>query len=216
MNKIYFLKNKAYNKEILKHISDFQFNIEKKQNSKAFAKQYSSALAKTVALVLGAELTAKKIDMLGFSKAENGKPYFENATDLKFNISHSSDMIAVAFSENEIGIDIEKFYRPNLKIAKRYFTKNENDYINRSVFGKSYRFFEVWTKKEAYLKKNGTGITVALNSFDVTTDEISKNIKTFKYKNFIVSVCGNVNNFEIIQLKETEILKKLKTQALIN
>jgi len=218
MNKIYFLKvNPHADKEILKcAINLLNLKEPKGQNSKAFANFYSSCLARLVALLFGAEFTSKKATQLKLSKTENGKPYFENASELKFNISHSKDMIAVAFSNNEIGIDIEKLRKCNTKIANRYFAKAEIDYINCSVFNKNKRFFEIWTKKEAFLKKSGTGITVPLNSFDVTSEEISKDIKTFIRKDFIVSVCSNATSLDIEELSETEILQKLKTEALIN
>lgn len=122
---------------------------------------------------------------------ENGKPYFKNRPDFHFNISHSGNLIAVAFSSSPVGVDIEKLRDANLKIAKRYFSSEEKDYV------KNYQdFFYVWTRKEAYLKRTGTGLRQSLSSFSVLDNNT---IKTFKADDYIVSVCDdNAKDFSLM------------------
>ena len=103
-----------------------------------------------------------------FSKTKFGKPFAENV-DIEFNISHSNDMVACAVDKLPIGIDIEKIRPINLSVAKHFCSADDMFYIfgqNPTINELQYsedieilkRFFEVWTKKEAYGKCKGTGI----------------------------------------------------------
>ncbi len=122
---------------------------------------------------------------------ENGKPYFKNHPDFYFNISHSGDLIAVAFSSSPVGVDIEKLRDANLKIAERRFTDKEKQFIKNNL-----DFFYVWTRKEAYLKRTGKGLRQSLSTFSVLDENT---IKTFKADDYIVSVCGdNAKDFSLI------------------
>ena len=98
-------------------------------------------------------------------RAESGRPYL-SGTDLFVSIAHSGDKVACAVSENPVGIDIERI-RPIKRQLVDYVCVEEEA---RYVLGQSretllqdgdtlQRFFEVWTAKEAYFKKLGTGIT---------------------------------------------------------
>ena len=117
-------------------------------------------------------------------KHENGKPYIEGSP-VFFNISHSASFAAVAFSDGEVGVDIELLRDVDLRIAEK-FHADEQRYVFSSE-DKRTAFFEVWTAKEAYLKKSGTGITVPLNSFSVIG---MKDIHRLSYENLIITVCS--------------------------
>lgn len=116
---------------------------------------------------------------VSFRYGPNEKPYLaepapgpDAAHRLEFNLSNSDDLAVVAFTRGEeVGADVEKL-RPlpdALDIAERFFSAGE-----RRVLAKVPReereqaFFRAWTRKEAYLKAVGTGITVPLDRFDVS------------------------------------------------
>lgn len=84
---------------------------------------------------------------LKFLKNENGKPYLLN-NPLYFNLSHTKDAFAIAFSDREVGIDIEGERKISERLKDKYFTKREKEENEISV----------WTKKEAIIKLIGTGI----------------------------------------------------------
>ncbi len=134
-------------------------------------------------------ISKKNLNIL-FSK--HGKPYFENIMDFHFNISHSKDLITVAISESPVGIDIEYIRNPDLRIAKR-FCDEEYNYITER--DSTIRFFEIWTKKEAYLKYKGTGLSGGLKS--INTLNCDTPIKSYKLGKYILSVCGN-QDYDII------------------
>lgn len=141
------------------------------------------------------KLVAEKynIDALSLKIMRNahGKPYFENFPNFYFNVSHSGDLTVIAVSEQNVGIDAEKLRIPNLKVAKR-FCEDEYAYINKTPTPTA--FFEIWTKKEAYLKYLGTGISGGLKSFSVL--DLPIKIMTFKKDDYIISICSE-SDFKI-------------------
>jgi len=114
-----------------------------------------------------------------FRYGPNEKPYLaepapgpDEAGRLEFNLSNSDDLAVVAFSRGvEVGADVEKL-RPlpdALDIAERFFSAGERRVLAAvPAAQREQAFFRAWTRKEAYLKAVGTGITVPLDRFDVS------------------------------------------------
>jgi 4'-phosphopantetheinyl transferase len=99
---------------------------------------------------------------------ENGKPHLVGS-DLFFSLSHSEEGVAAVVSGTPVGIDIEKIKPVTDKLINYVCNENEREYIE-SGDDKEYRFFAVWTAKEAYFKKNGG---VGVRAVDTTTFEKS-------------------------------------------
>lgn len=125
----------------------------------------------TLRLLLGRYLDCDPAT-LRFAYGEHGKPALEDGA-LHFNLSHSGDLVLLAFAtDRPVGVDIE-FGRDRVSsdaIAQRFFAADEVEALQ--ALSKSQRkeaFFRIWTRKEAYLKALGAGITVALDSFSVNT-----------------------------------------------
>lgn len=98
---------------------------------------------------------------------EYGKPFLKNI-QLYFNLSHSNKWVVCGWSNNEIGVDIEKIDKVNIDIAKSLFCKDEYDYIKTGKEYEKYKkFIQIWTLKESYIKYIGKGLTIPLNSFCV-------------------------------------------------
>lgn len=118
----------------------------------------------------------KELEAMGaenISYLPSGKPVAENCF---VSISHSNGRCAVCVSKNPIGIDIEKIAdRDFEKIVRKTFGKKENEYYfnNKSL----QAFYEIWTRKEAYSKISGEGIsdimkgtdTFSLSGYEFTT-----------------------------------------------
>jgi 4'-phosphopantetheinyl transferase len=100
---------------------------------------------------------------------ERGKPHLDGHPDFHFNISHAGRYIACAFSGEPVGIDIEVIAQADMKIADRFFAKGEREYIftRTSESARREAFYRVWTMKEAYIKREGSGLGIPLPSFDV-------------------------------------------------
>ncbi len=142
---------------------------------------------KAEALALLEKTAAEKFNSFEIVKGQHGKPYLKEIENFCFNISHSGEISVLALSDSEVGVDAEKIKKADLRIAKRCFLQNEAEYILRE--DSDNRFFEIWTRKEAYLKYKGTGISGGLQSVD--TFNCSPDIKTFFIDGYVISVCGD-------------------------
>ncbi|MEA3162476.1 MAG: 4-phosphopantetheinyl transferase [Verrucomicrobiota bacterium] len=101
-----------------------------------------------------------------------GKPELRASSLLRFNTSHSGQMTVYAFTLGcELGVDVEHFRKldDSESIAKRYFSPGEvSDLLTLKAEDKEMGFFRCWTRKEAYVKAIGEGLTVPLDCFQVT------------------------------------------------
>ena len=109
---------------------------------------------------------------LSFDANEFGKPGLKGGWPGDFNLSHSGDRAVLAVSdEADVGIDLERM-RPieHLDLAKRYFHRNEVSAIAgpRDVEAQRRAFFLIWTLKEAVVKAIGCGLSIPLDSFEVS------------------------------------------------
>ncbi len=110
-----------------------------------------------------------------FSYKSHGKPFIEfphEATTLNFNLSHSGNVALYAFSQQrELGIDVEKL-RPmpdGAQIAKRFFSAPEYEvFLSVPEAKRDEAFFNCWTRKEAYIKAIGDGLSYPLDAFQVS------------------------------------------------
>jgi 4'-phosphopantetheinyl transferase len=112
-----------------------------------------------------------------FQYAEYGKPELGPPDmTLQFNVSHSHDLALYAFTRNHsIGVDIEYVNRRSvmdrMKIARRFFSDMEYDALCALPQSKQDRaFLACWTRKEAFIKAIGQGLSCPLDQFDVTVD----------------------------------------------
>jgi len=105
---------------------------------------------------------------LSFSRNGHGKPFLEN-TKLEFNVSHSRDRLLIAVTSGRpVGVDIE-FRRGSINmdaIAERWFAPAEREFF-QTLENQEVGFFDIWAKKEAYVKALGIGIFKELHSFSV-------------------------------------------------
>jgi 4'-phosphopantetheinyl transferase len=113
--------------------------------------------------------------ILRFDYNPYGKPSLivtQGGNTLRFNLSHSRGMALIAITKNrDIGVDIEGI-NPNfscLEIAEKFFSPLENSVL-RSLpeHLQPTAFFTCWTRKEAYIKAVGKGLSIPLNQFHVS------------------------------------------------
>jgi len=114
---------------------------------------------------------------LEFVYGPHGKPALKSGLTnkvLEFNVSHSKDRALYAFNWNRrVGVDIE-YLIPMADMddfAERFFTPHESAWINAlSGTQKEDAFFKTWTCKEAFLKANGSGLTVPINQVEISLE----------------------------------------------
>lgn len=115
-----------------------------------------------------------------FDVNQFGKPYFKDAC-IKFNVSHSKDIVIVSVCDDEIGIDVLEYER-NIKTNLCKLICNSND--------ENKELIDVWTIKEAYLKYIGIGLVKDINNIIVDYDK-----KLISYKDYNK---GYYNSFDLL------------------
>ena len=111
-------------------------------------------------------------ESIRFEYGEQGKPFLSDFPTFKFNISHSHDHVVFAFAQDmTLGIDVE-FINPKIDcevIAPRFFSKNEAaTLLALPPADRPPVFFNCWTRKEAFIKAKGGGLSIPLDQFEVT------------------------------------------------
>jgi 4'-phosphopantetheinyl transferase len=104
--------------------------------------------------------------MLELRTNEYGKP---ETPGLEFSASSSGDLVAIAVGRPVVGIDIE-IVRPteyDTDVAERLFAPEEVAGI-----GSPADFFRCWTRKEAYVKAAGSGLSFPLQSFAIEVGDV--------------------------------------------
>jgi len=131
------------------------------------------ATRSTLRQILGQYLNAPP-ERLGFRYSERGKPSLVDDPKISFNVSHSGDLSVLAVTcGRDIGVDVE-WVRADVEaaaLAARFFSRHERERLLRLHGGEiTQAFFRCWTRKEAYIKARGDGLSLALDSFDVSLD----------------------------------------------
>lgn len=106
-----------------------------------------------------------------FVYGPHGKPRLE-ISDIRFNVSHSHGLAMIAVARGrEVGCDLERI-DPSFadeKIPEQFFSPYEVAALRALPEAEQCRaFFRCWTRKEAFIKACGMGMSLALDSFDVT------------------------------------------------
>ena len=152
------------------------------QNELARAQKFKSAekreeyivtrglLRQVLAQVAGLSLAG-----IDFHPGAHGKPLLERARfgeSVAFNVSHTQGLALVALAAHgRLGVDLERVRTEVAwpRLAQRYFSAAECRAL-RSHTGETARraFFSCWTRKEAFVKALGAGVSYGLREFDVS------------------------------------------------
>lgn len=96
-----------------------------------------------------------------------GKPFLKDYPGVFFNLSHSGNLVVLAISEEEIGIDVQENRGIQERMIKRFFHQEENKLFEKDLDAnvKEALFYKIWTGKEAYIKYTGLGMKQDLRNF---------------------------------------------------
>ncbi len=143
---------------LINNISDYR---KTKLNSYKFEQDKKLCLLSTLLLDHALKKYGFEEKHMKYSTNAYGKPFFINAA-LYFSISHSGDYAMVVISDKQIGCDIQQIKEVNIKIADRFFSPAEQEYIKNTD-----DFFKIWTLKESLIKAVGKGLAIPLNAFTI-------------------------------------------------
>ncbi|MBK8101272.1 MAG: 4'-phosphopantetheinyl transferase superfamily protein [Planctomycetes bacterium] len=111
---------------------------------------------------------------LTFAVGPRGKPSLVEPKGLHFNLSHSAQLALIAVARHEVGVDCEKMrhLESRTEIARRHFSPVEFAALEALPESEQLRgFYRCWTRKEAYIKAVGAGLSMPLDVFDVSLAE---------------------------------------------
>lgn len=114
-------------------------------------------------------------DSLRFTAGPHGKPRLIDAgVDLRFNLSHAAEraLLGVTYGQ-EVGVDIERERAIEVNdLARRFFAPSEWQVLQALDASEQIpAFFRCWTRKEAFIKALGDGLTCPLDGFEVSLAE---------------------------------------------
>ena len=181
---------------------------------------------KSKRLSLGAGIVLKEgLRELGAGNAtiitnDNGKPAPLNL-DFFFNLSHGGDVAVAAFSDHEIGVDVEKVRTFKDNLVKRVFLPREKELLENTIslgFDRNLVATYLWTVKEAVMKYYGIGLS--MDPLNICLDTDGKNsyinkacqktkihvfykeienkgihIKNYEFDDYQISVCSEYEDF---------------------
>ena len=90
-------------------------------------------------------------DLPAVVREPSGKPYFPDAPECCFSLSHTRGAVLLALSDRPVGADVELVRTPPPRLARRFGLEGED-------------FFRSWVRREARGKRTGAGITGQLRA----------------------------------------------------
>ena len=142
-----------------------------------------------------------KADESGLTKSKFGKLSLVDSS-IRFNITHSGELIALAVGLKEVGLDVEK-------------VKEKNHFLGKEIFGNTVNdletFYTLWTKAESFVKYSASSILCDLKNIVIKPDGIYlggelQNVcsKTFKYQDYIFSICSKDEEYEVYEINSED------------
>jgi 4'-phosphopantetheinyl transferase len=156
---------KVLSEDEAKRAARFHFPVDRERfiASRAFLRKILAGYLDAAASDLTFTYSKKEKPSLG--------PAFSNR-GLTFNLSHSGGIALCAFSRcRDVGVDVEQIRRDFEVegIARRFFSPHEQDELAQLPAAERVEaFFRCWTRKEAYIKATGDGLSLPLTQFDVS------------------------------------------------
>ena len=127
----------------------------------------------------GKSPNAVRFDVGAFGKPSVSSP---DHARLRFNVSHSGDIVLLAFARTgDLGVDVEQWNDrlgepERTRIGDYVFSDEERAAIAQlsSAAERERAFYALWSRKEAYLKGTGAGISGGLAHVEVSIDDVAR------------------------------------------
>ncbi len=168
------------------------------------------------------EILAKYLECLPnvikFKENYYGKPFLrENKKRIYFNLSHSHEIALLAVAKKRrIGVDIEAIRKnfDEINIAEQFFSTSEIETLQslpRNLRTKA--FFDCWTRKEAFIKAVGQGLSYPLKEFSVAFSPFERArlislentfLKTENWQIIELNIADDYASAAAIESKKTE------------
>jgi len=187
--------------QLLQFVSDAR--KEKILRYRFFSDRLLSLYAALLTRMIVSNRVGVSADKLEIAYESKGKPYLANTENLYFNLSHTRSCILLCISAHQlVGADIEKLNPPPFEIMETVFHPDEIYYIESATTNTNVqKFYEIWTKKEAYLKKTGTGFLHDPSL--INTRLLPVDYCSYRIGDYICTICSDTIG-KVIRHKITE------------
>jgi phosphopantetheinyl transferase len=123
--------------------------------------------ARRVARGLFSKILGISPEKIALNLDAHGKPILANE-DYYLSIAHSGETVAVAISQSEVGVDLERERKVDIPaLARRFFSPEEAAFLDSNPA--PAHFFRFWTCREAASKADGRGLGKLLGQTKVAT-----------------------------------------------
>lgn len=146
---------------------------------------------------------------LDFGQGRHGKPFLPDHPSFRFSISHTRGAVACAVGERELGVDVERLRTWNPRLAARFYTPLEQAYVQ----GSDLRFTQIWTRKEAYCKYTGEGLSRPLATYCTAGGPLAASIATVEREGFVLSLCPCHKLPQIISWTQERVVEEYRKIA---
>ena len=166
--------NETVQQDLLHHLKQFLSpdELERAARFRFPVDQERFVVSRGILRCLLAGYLATEPNSFHFEYSDKGKPYLSSASELQFNVAHSGAVVLWAFARGRrLGIDVEEIRSDfsTQDIAERFFSAAERQALRTLPTKRRHQaFFQCWTRKEAFVKATGDGLSLPLDQFDVT------------------------------------------------
>lgn len=115
-------------------------------------------------------------------KDERGKPYLSDHGEIYISISHSGGLAACAIGDRPVGVDVEerKPRSGQLRVLRKFHTAERQWLEEREPENQVEAFYDIWVRKESFLKATGDGLRLRLDSFCTIDGKIRKEEELYR------------------------------------
>ncbi len=145
--------------------------LSRKKNEKSMIQSVGAELV----LIHAAEKCFGVKPPIEYYADDRGKTYFKDIPAF-FSLSHSGRYAVCAVAKAEVGIDVQKKRNANMRLAQRFFTDREYNYVKSDP---KDNFNRIWARKEAFSKAAGEGIQIGFSTTDVLDEYAEHNGKRY-------------------------------------
>ncbi len=96
-----------------------------------------------------------------------GKPVFAQRDDLQFSLSHSGPYAMCAISDDPVGVDVQQIKPIHMSVARRFHFRERDWLAEKPRDEQNHAFFQIWTRKEAWVKAVSQDQLLDLDQEDV-------------------------------------------------
>lgn len=142
-----------------------------------------------------------------------GKPVFAQREDVYFSLSHSGPYAMCAVSGQPVGADVQQVKPIHLSVARRFHFR-ERDWLAEQPQAEQTRaFFQIWTRKEAWVKAVSRDSLLSLDQEDVLHGAAGWRFEEYRLEeDYLAAVCAGQREHiqPPVQLSMEELLDALQ------